>query len=391
MVNKAGEVRPVHRCVFYAGERDIGALLEYVRPAIGQARQPLVLFGPPGMPASLRRALHEHFPDQAFPAVILVECDSDPDAMVELAIGTIRRLVDEGAEWVRLLALAGWDVPGWPAPEDYLWAEARITESLGDLPAEVICGYDVTSLPGAALIYSGLEAHSLISIGHRSAPCELTISATDMLRERIVNLPWLRGPRRLEVERGIHACAFFLTRDEEYATLVPLIRDGYASGQAAVHIVDTARREDHARRLAAAGLLSSANEGHAPVIRDWSETYLVDRRFEADRMLGVVRGLLYGSDTGTRLIADMAWALTQPPGVDALIEYEEGINETGPRPLDTVICTYDSARFGGATVLDILRAHPMVILGGVLQDNGLYVPSGVLIEEVRQRKAEHSA
>jgi hypothetical protein len=36
-------------------------------------------------------------------------------------------------------------------------------------------------------------------------------------------------------------------------------------------------------------------------------------------------------------------------------------------------------------MLDILRAHPVVILGGVLQDNGLYTPPGMLIDELKAR------
>jgi hypothetical protein len=88
---------------------------------------------------------------------------------------------------------------------------------------------------------------------------------------------------------------------------------------------------------------------------------------------------------GTRLIADMGWALGPVLGVEALVEYEARINESLPAYGDTLICTYDSTRFTGATLLDILRAHPVVILGGYPQENGLYTPPVALLDELRNR------
>jgi hypothetical protein len=36
--------------------------------------------------------------------------------------------------------------------------------------------------------------------------------------------------------------------------------------------------------------------------------------------------------------------------------------------------------------MDILRTHPMVIIGGALQENPLYVPPDDLLEELRARQ-----
>ena len=40
-----------------------------------------------------------------------------------------------------------------------------------------------------------------------------------------------------------------------------------------------------------------------------------------------------------------------------------------------VVCVYDSSRFGAGLALDVLRTHPMVIIGGVLQVNPFFVPA----------------
>ena len=64
----------------------------------------------------------------------------------------------------------------------------------------------------------------------------------------------------------------------------------------------------------------------------------------------------------------MEWALEDRPGVSDIVEYETRLNFVLPKYDDAVCCTYDLARFGATVVMDILRTHPMVIVGGILMD-----------------------
>src|SRR5579864_5868982 len=58
-----------------------------------------------------------------------------------------------------------------------------------------------------------------------------------------------------------HVCAFFNSDDEEYRVLLPFIKDGFACGDKAVHVVNPDQRRDHLQRLAAAGIdLTAAAE-----------------------------------------------------------------------------------------------------------------------------------
>jgi hypothetical protein len=49
--------------------------------------------------------------------------------------------------------------------------------------------------------------------------------------------------------------------------------------------------------------------------------------------------------------------------------------------------TYSLAKFGAAVVMDVMRTHPMVIIGGLLQENPFYVPPDEFLAELRQRRA----
>jgi hypothetical protein len=83
----------------------------------------------------------------------------------------------------------------------------------------------------------------------------------------------------------------------------------------------------------------------------------------------------------------MEWALLDLPGVDDLIEYETRINYVIPKYNDEVICTYDLTKFGASVVMDALRTHPVVIIGGLLQENPFFVPPDQLLLEIRERRS----
>ena len=37
--------------------------------------------------------------------------------------------------------------------------------------------------------------------------------------------------------------------------------------------------------------------------------------------------------------------------------------------------------------MDIMRTHPMVIIGGILQENAFYVPPDAMLKELKERAA----
>jgi len=84
----------------------------------------------------------------------------------------------------------------------------------------------------------------------------------------------------------------------------------------------------------------------------------------------------------------MEWAVSDKQGVDELVEYETRVNYVLSKYFAPVICTYDLSKFSATVVMDILRTHPMVIIGGVLQENPFFVPPDQLLLELRERQLE---
>src|SRR5688572_17202300 len=86
-----------------------------------------------------------------------------------------------------------------------------------------------------------------------------------------------------------------------------------------------------------------------------------------------------------RFIAHMEWSLEDAPGVNDIMEYESRLNDVLPKFDDPVLCVYDLAKFNAATIMDILRVHPMVLVGGILHVNPFYVSPDEYVAELRAR------
>jgi len=122
-----------------------------------------------------------------------------------------------------------------------------------------------------------------------------------------------------------------------------------------------------------------------------TETYLRDGRFDQDRMLEVFEQAASGNAPGgfplSRIVCRMDWAAEGGSHIDNLVEFESRVNDVWRRHDDAVICTYHLTQFGGDTVIDIMRTHPMVIIGGILRRNPFFVPPEEFLPDLRERRA----
>src|ERR1700678_3077874 len=192
-----------------------------------------------------------------------------------------------------------------------------------------------------------------------------------------------------------HVCAFFNNDEEEYRVLLPFIKDGLTSGDKAVHVLNPEQHQDHLQRLTAAGINPAVAQQNGQLeLRTNTEAYLRDGGFDQDRMLEAFEQLASGNAKGglplSRICCRMDWAVEDRSYVDDLIEFESRVNDVWRRHDDAVICTYHLGKFGGDTVIDIMRTHPMIIIGGILQSNPFFVPPEEFLREVRERRARRT-
>jgi hypothetical protein len=193
-----------------------------------------------------------------------------------------------------------------------------------------------------------------------------------------------------ELRNSRHACAFFRSREEEYRVLLPFAKEGFERGEKNFHIVDGAHRPERLRRLEEAGISAAAARRPDQIeVRAWEDAHLRKGEFLQEAMLELVEELLErGKADGfgrTRFWGNMEWALEDRAGVEDLVEYEARLNHILPRYDDVVVCTYDLTRFPASIVLDVLRTHPMVVIGGIMQENPFFVQPDEFLRELRER------
>ena len=191
-----------------------------------------------------------------------------------------------------------------------------------------------------------------------------------------------------------HICAFFNGMDEHYRVLRSFIKEGFDRGDRAFHLIDPERREDHLKRLADAGInVDEEIESGQLEVHPWQDGPLRGEQFDQDTWLAGFEDILRSGPTAgyarTRFLAQMEWALVDMPGVNDLIEFETRVNYVVPKYDDAVICAYDLSKFGASTVIYALRTHPVVIIGGLVQENPFYVDPDQLLAELREQRSPH--
>jgi hypothetical protein len=170
------------------------------------------------------------------------------------------------------------------------------------------------------------------------------------------------------------------------------IKEGFERGDKAFHIVDPELRKDHLKRLAEAGIdVEQAIATGQLELRRWQDAYLRDDSFDQDGMLALLEEVL-GSAAATgnqhiRFVSRVEPSLVEKAGEYNWLEYETRVNYAVSKYHDPVICTYDLTDFSASLVMDMLRVHPVVIVGGVLQENPFFVAPDQFLLELQERKS----
>ena len=193
-----------------------------------------------------------------------------------------------------------------------------------------------------------------------------------------------------------HICAFFNGLDEEHRVLRSFFKDGFDHGEKATHIVEVEKRADYLQRLAAAGInvREMMDAGQLEVL-PWTDMYVRDHRFDQDAMLASVEELIQaGASAGyprTRLVGHhMDWLFLDEPAVNNLLQYEARLNDVLSKYNAPVICNYDLSKISASVAMDIMRTHPLVIVGGLLRENPFFVPPDEFLLEIRERRLPRS-
>ena len=196
---------PEHFALVHHGEEELREkLFDFLRPALDDPKQAIYLCGPPGwasrllghLETSVGRDLRSEVAERR---IILGHGDRDVDQQLQNLLDPVRELCERGFSPVRVAGPAAWDVPGYAAPEDFLWYESRVLPGIEGLPVTIMCTYDAARLPASALLYGAFETHTHTLIDGVFSESPSFLSADTYLTTRLIHLPWLEPNRGRDV------------------------------------------------------------------------------------------------------------------------------------------------------------------------------------------------
>jgi hypothetical protein len=185
------------------------------------------------------------------------------------------------------------------------------------------------------------------------------------------------GLNGMSIPAGTHICAFFRGIPERDQIMIPFLAEGLRAGDKCTCIIDDAVDAVRAEFGPDAGPPGDAHR-HKIDIRSSKETYLRRGTFSTQAMLDFwddsVGGAL--SEEGFQFVrsaGETTWTLKDLSGLDEFLTYEAELNRFLPRYPQVIMCLYDLDHFGGEILVDILKTHPKVLMGGTVLENLYYL------------------
>jgi hypothetical protein len=75
---------------------------------------------------------------------------------------------------------------------------------------------------------------------------------------------------------------------------------------------------------------------------------------------------------GTRVIGEMPVEVEQVAGIEKIIDYENKVSKLLKTHPIKAICQYNAATFNGASLMEILKVHPYILIQSAIVSNPFY-------------------
>jgi hypothetical protein len=171
---------------------------------------------------------------------------------------------------------------------------------------------------------------------------------------------------------GTHLCLIYDDERERREVVAKFVEDGLSGGERVAYFTD-AEPQVICTWLGERGL--ELPEPPAFSLMEASTVYYPDGEFLPERMLPYWLAFhTEATDMGfpaARATGETSWS-REVPGGERIVEYEANLNVVLADLPVTALCQYDVRRFDGATIFDILRVHPLMLVGGQVVRNPYY-------------------
>lgn len=192
----------------------------------------------------------------------------------------------------------------------------------------------------------------------------------------------------LQCNNGMHFAGLYETAEERDEIIMGFLSRGMKDGDVNLYCPVERTAGDFKEKFSAlypelAGALDDGGRIHLSTVKS---LYYPDGEFCPDTMDKNLAAFWNQSQENgkrnVRATAEMIWALEKAPGLMKLMAYESRLNYFIPGKAWISICLYNTDKFDGSTIMQVLRTHPYTISkGGVITENPYYIQPDVWLDE----------
>ncbi len=181
-----------------------------------------------------------------------------------------------------------------------------------------------------------------------------------------------------KVPVGTHLCLVFTKDEERIESLLKFLLSGLQAGERTACFSEKLTEETLREYLAKNNISYDERKTEKAIfLAETSKVYFEGGVFDPDRMLN--RLTTYYDEAvqlgfpASRVIGEMSPEVQNVPGGERLLEYESRVSILLRDHPVTSVCQYDANLFDGATIMEVLKVHPKMIINGMVINNPFYI------------------
>ncbi|MFZ6031027.1 MAG: MEDS domain-containing protein [Chloroflexota bacterium] len=181
-----------------------------------------------------------------------------------------------------------------------------------------------------------------------------------------------------EFPAGVHVCQIFESDRERDESLKRFLLSGLQAGECTSCYAENVDQAALGAFFGRYGVsIDEARESGALTLAGTRGVYFQDNRFEPERMLTMLRqyylDAVQQGYPAARVIGEMLPDVQHISGGERLLEYEARVSLLLREYPITAVCQYDARKFDGATIMDILKVHPLMVVRGSVVRNPFFI------------------
>jgi hypothetical protein len=185
------------------------------------------------------------------------------------------------------------------------------------------------------------------------------------------------GVTGIEAALGDHICGLYSNHLQRDQILLPFLEAGLLAGDKCICVVDgTDPREVVAALDTRVNAVEFAANKQLEVMRA-ADVYMRSGAFSADEVISswkaAMSDVMYDGRFDVVRAVETWSRRDVVPDMDELMMLESEMNHFLPLFPQVVICLYDIDRFGSGIIVNLLKTHPRMLIGGMLVENPYYM------------------